>query len=134
MQQTANEAADESSAQQSRAAESVDADQITPADIQVAGVRLGSSNGGESFQVAGRVQNNSRMFPLTKMQLKVVPEDCLDAGVCEILAEDVAEVAMEVPAGEIRDFQVNAHFAEMRAPQGRLGWHYAVVDAKGTNP
>ena len=121
-------------AEQSGAAEDVYADQITPADIRLAGVRLGSPNGGELFQVAGRIQNNSPTFTLTELQLKVVLQDCLDTGVCEILAEDIADVRAEVPAGEARDFQVDANFAGMRPPQGRLGWHYAVVDARGTKP
>lgn len=134
LQQPANETEDRPSAQQSGGAEGVYADQITPADVRVAGLRLGSPDSGESFQVAGRIQNNSPTFTLTELQLKVVLQDCLDTGVCEILAEDVADVAIEVPAGEVRDFQVDANFAEIRAPKGRLGWHYAVVDAKGTKP
>ena len=109
-------------------------DQLTPADVRLAGVRLGSASGGESFQVAGRIQNNSPTFTLTELELKVVLQDCLDTGVCEILAEDVAEVATEVPAGEARDFQVDANFAEMRPQKGRLGWHYVVVAARGTKP
>ena len=134
VQPTGNEAADGPSPEQGGAAEDLHADQITPADIQLAGVRLGSSNGGQSFQVAGRIQNNSPTFTLTELQLKIVMQDCLDTGVCEVLAEDVAGVAAKVPAGEARDFQVDANFADMRPPKGRLGWHYAVVDAKGTKP
>lgn len=129
-----NESIDGPSTEQNGSAEDLSADQITPADIQLAGVRLGSSNGGETFQVAGRIQNNSPTFTLTGLQLKVVLQDCLDTGVCEILGEHVADVATEVPAGEARDFQVDANFAEMRPPKGTLGWHYAVVDTKGTKP
>jgi hypothetical protein len=134
VQQAKDEEANEPAAGQTAASADLSADQLTPADIRLAGVRLGSSDGGGAFQVAGRIQNNSPTFTLTQLGLKVVLQDCLDTGVCEILAEDVANVTTEVPAGEARDFQADAHFAEMRPPQGRLGWHYVVVDAKGAKP
>lgn len=127
-------ASDESSAAQSGATNDPSPDQITPADIHLAGVRLGSSDGGNTFQVAGRIENDSPTYTLTELDLKVVMQDCLDSGVCEVLAEDVANVSTNIPAGEAQDFEVAANFGEMRHPKGTLGWHYAVVDAKGTRP
>ena len=109
-------------------------EQISADDVQVAGLRLSSGDGGNSFQVAGQVQNNSPTFTLTALQLKVVMQDCLETGVCEVLGEDVAEIGTSVPAGQSRDFQVDAHFGKMRPPQGRLGWHYSIVEVKGTKP
>ena len=71
---------------------------------------------------------------MTELQLKVVMQDCLDSGVCEVLGEDVAEIGTSVPAGQARDFQVDAHFGKMRPLHGKLGWHYSIVEVKGTKP
>jgi len=103
--------------------------QITPADVELYGVRLFREDGG--YQVEGQIQNNSANFTLTEFQFQMAMQDCLPSGVCEILAEDVSTIAADVPAGESAVFQAAPDFSNMPAPQGQLGWHYAVVGATG---
>ena len=105
------------------------AEQITPEDVEVFGVRLFREDGG--YQVEGQIQNNSANFTLTEFQFQMAMQDCLPSGVCEILAEDVSTIAADVPAGESAAFQAAPDFSAMPAPQGQLGWHYAVVGATG---
>jgi len=102
--------------------------QITPEEIELAGVRLFRDDAG--YQVEGQIQNNSPKFTLKEFQFKMVMQDCLDTGVCEILAEDVNTIATNVPAGQSEAFQASPNFSNMPAPKGRLGWHYAVVAAR----
>lgn len=104
------------------------AEQISPADVEAFGVRLFRDDAG--YQVEGQIQNNSPQFTLKEFQLKMVMQDCLDTGVCEILAEDVTTIATNVPAGQSAAFQASPNFGDMRALKGKLGWHYAVVAAR----
>lgn len=103
---------------------------ISVDEIELAGVRLFKGDGGQGFRIEGQVQNNSPKMTLTEMDVKVVMQDCLDTGVCEILAEEVAKVATNVAAGQAGAFQSADILKDMPAPKGRLGWHYAVVAAK----
>ncbi|MBI3934836.1 MAG: hypothetical protein HY316_09090 [Acidobacteria bacterium] len=112
--------------------EAAPAEQIRPADVEAFGVRLFRDDSG--YQVEGQIQNNSQKFTLTEFQFKMVMQDCLDTGVCEILAEDVNAIATNVPAGQSAAFQAAPNFGDMPTPKGKLGWHYAVVDANGTTP
>ncbi|MBI4480267.1 MAG: hypothetical protein HY651_09615 [Acidobacteria bacterium] len=118
--------------QQSEQKETVSAAQITPEDIELAGVRLFRDDAG--YQVEGQIQNNSPQFTLKEFQFKMVMQDCLDTGVCEILAEDVNTIATNVPAGQSAAFQATPNFSNMPAPKGRLGWHYAVATTTGFTP
>ena len=113
---------------QSEQKETVSAAQFTPEDIELAGVRLFRDDAG--YQVEGQIQNNSPQFTLKEFQFKMVMQDCLDTGVCEILAEDVNTIATNVPAGQSAAFQAAPNFGDMPAPKGKLGWHYAVVAAR----
>lgn len=110
--------------------ETVSADQISPEEIELGGVRLFKGDGEQGFRIEGQVQNNSPKMTLTEMDVKVVMQDCLDTGVCEILAEEVAKVPTNVAAGQTSAFQSADILKDMPAPKGTLGWHYAVVAAK----
>jgi hypothetical protein len=106
--------------------------EITPAEVEVFGVRLFSGDNG--YEVEGQIQNNSSSFTLTEFQFQMAMQDCLPSGVCEILAEDVSTIAADVPAGESAPFTARPNFSSMPAPQGKLGWHYAVVATTGATP
>ena len=120
------ETASEDAASASRAAE------ITPSDVEVYGVRLFREDGG--YQVEGQVQNNSPNFALTEFQFQMAMQDCLPSGVCEILAEDVSTISANVPAGQSATFTAQPDFSHMPAPQGTLGWHYAVIATTAATP
>jgi hypothetical protein len=106
--------------------------QITPEDVEVYGVRL--FQGDTGYEVEGQVQNNSPGFTLTEFQFRMAMQDCLPTGVCEILAEDVSAINVNVPPGQAAAFQAAPDFSNMPAPQGKLGWHYAVVATTGATP
>jgi len=103
---------------------------ISPEEIELAEVHLFKGDGPQVFRIEGQVHNNSPHMTLTEMDLKVVMQDCLETGICEVLAENVSKVSTNVAAGQAAAFQVDADFKDMPAPKGRLGWHYAVVAAK----
>jgi hypothetical protein len=106
------------------------AQQITPEDVEVYGVRLFRGDAG--YEVDGQVQNNSSNFALTEFEFRMAMQDCLPTGVCEILAEDVSTITVSVPPGQSAAFHAAPDFSAMPEPQGQLGWHYAVVGTSGS--
>jgi len=104
--------------------------QITPEDVSLSDVHLFKGDTPSTFRVEGKVQNNSAKMTLTEISLEMAMQDCLDSGVCNVIAQDTAKISTKVAPGETAAFETAANFKDMPKPQGTLGWHYSVVDAK----
>ena len=104
--------------------------QISPDEIELAGMRLGVDGDGETYHVKGQVQNNSQKLTLTELQVKVSLQDCLETGDCQIIGEQVATIPTDVPAGQNKPFEAETKFKDLPKPRGTLGWHYSIVAAK----
>jgi hypothetical protein len=114
------------------ASPSATAEKITPDDVSVSEVHLFKGDTPNSFRVEGNVQNNSAKMTLTEISLEMAMQDCLDTGVCNVIAQDTAKISTNVAPGQTAAFETVANFKDMPKPQGTLGWHYSVVDAKST--
>ena len=108
------------------------ADQLTPEDVEVYGVRL--FRGENGYEVEGQIQNNSPDLTLTEFDFNMFMQDCLPSGVCRKIAEDTATIAANVAPGESAPFTAAPDFSNMPAPEGQLGWQYAVVSTTGATP
>lgn len=109
-------------------------EQITPEEVELAEVHLLRSRDGSGYHVEGQVQNNAPKVTLKEFKLQMVMQDCLPTGVCKDIAEDTATIAMNLPPGQSAPFEANPDFSKLPAPQGQLGWHYAVVRATAAPP
>jgi hypothetical protein len=115
--------------QKNASEEAAPADQITPDDVALSEVHLLKSRDGSGYHVEGQVQNNAPKLTLKEFKFQMVMQDCLPTGVCKDIAQDTATIAVNLPAGQSGAFEAEPDFSKMPAPQGTLGWHYAVVSA-----
>ena len=103
--------------------------QILPEEIDLASMRLGDDGNGETYQVKGQIQNNSKAT-LAELQVKVSLQDCTEENGCQVIGEQVATIPTDIPAGQSKVFQTSTKFKDLPKAKGTLGWHYAVVAAK----
>lgn len=100
-------------------------------DVELVGMQLGSADGGKTYRVAGQIKNDSQDSSITEVQLKLVLQDCLESGDCQVISEERPTVQLNVPPGQARDFEVLPVFKGARAPKGQVNWRYEVIAAKG---
>ena len=105
---------------------------ISPEEVNLSDVHLFKGDTPNTFRVEGKVQNNSAKLTLTEISLEMAMQDCLDTGLCNVIAQDTAKIPTKIAPGQTAAFETAANFKDMPKAQGTLGWHYSVVDAKST--
>ena len=108
----------------------VDASQVEISNVEVVGAYAGS------FDLSARVFNHSLISSLSELTLKISLDDCSDEGEsdqhCQSLGSSTVQVAVNIPANEARDFQVNLSFPSAMV-RGSARWRVEPVSALGRN-
>lgn len=80
-----------------------------------------------SYNVSGRIRNQSAAHTLTEVTIQLVMSDCApQTDECEILGDVSTRIATHVPPGQARDFKGNVYF-EKAQPRGEVAWDYQVI-------
>ena len=112
----------------------VDASDVEISKVNVVGAYAGS------FALSARVFNRSLTSSLSELTLTISLDDCSDASEndqdrdqqCQSLGSSTVQVAVNIPANEARDFQVNLSFPSAMV-RGSARWRVEPVSAIGRN-
>ena len=87
---------------------------------------------GASYDIVGKVTNNSSTYRLDGLSFEVILRDCKGASEqksnCTMIGEATTHVAVIVPPQETRSFTGSLYFGSSAAPaKGTLQWDYEVA-------
>ena len=90
----------------------IDASHVEISQVSVVDAYAGS------FDLSARVFNRALASSLSELTLRISLDDCVDPGEngqdqdqhCQSLGSSIVQVAVNIPANEARDFQVNLSF------------------------
>jgi len=84
---------------------------------------------GSSYDLSGRVKNNSESYRLDGIEFKVTMRDCegKDKSSCVIIGKATAYVALTVPPQEARDFTGSLYFGSDQKAKGLLAWDHEIT-------
>ena len=91
-----------------------------------------------SFDLSARVFNRALASSLSELTLRISLDDCSDPGEngqdqhCQSLGSSTVQVAVNIPANEARDFQVNLSFPSA-VVRGSARWIVEPVSALARN-
>ena len=88
-----------------------------------------------TYKLAGRVKNNSRIYTLSSITLKVTMQDCPkqeSPDGCVRIGEESESIYVNVPPAQARDFDRSVYFLSGTIrPKGVLRWHYSIEELEG---
>ena len=88
---------------------------IDASHVEISQVNVVDAYAG-SFDLSARVFNRALASSLSELTLRIILDDCSDPGEngqdqhCQSLGSSTVQVAVNIPANEARDFQVNLSF------------------------
>jgi len=85
---------------------------------------------GSSYDLSGRVNNNSESYRLDGLEFKVTMRDCedKDKSSCVIIGGATAYVSLTVPPREARDFTGSLYFgSNQKKAKGLLAWDHEIM-------
>lgn len=105
---------------------------ISFSEVQLSHMKIRPGLNSRSFVVNGRLQNDSPRFAISSAILQVTLEDChgINKSECELIGQERAELSLEVPEGQARDFQKTIPFSTVPKIQGEATWHYEIVQVR----
>jgi len=104
---------------------------ISPNEIQLVGLMFLPGDSAKSYRIEGQVKNNSKIYTLHSISLKIILRDCVKPGDCEIVGETVATSLNEVFPGQSREIDERIHFPGFPGPKGTYVWDYSIIETKG---
>lgn len=104
---------------------------IPVSELKFDGVSLKSSYG--SYDMVGRITNNSPKYTLKAVQLKLTFKDCekLNPNNCIVVAEDNEHIYLNIPSGQARDFKEGVYLSSNLNIKGNMVWSYAIEYTEG---
>jgi hypothetical protein len=85
---------------------------------------------GSSYDLSGRVKNNSETYRLDGIEFKVTMRDCQvkDKSSCVIIGEATAYVSLNVPPQGTGDFTASLYFGtDQKKAKGSLAWDHEIT-------
>ena len=84
---------------------------------------------GASYELSGKVKNNSETDVLDGIEFKVTMRDCRskDKSSCVTIGEAMSYVSVAVPPKEARDFLASLYFGSTPKVKGTLAWDYEIT-------
>ena len=85
-----------------------------------------------SYELVGRITNNSKLYSINEVQLKLTFRDCVknDESKCVIFAEENEHIYINIPPKQARDFKEGIYLYSDLKVKGKLVWDYQVVYTK----
>ncbi|MDR4484834.1 MAG: hypothetical protein R3B95_16775 [Nitrospirales bacterium] len=82
-----------------------------------------------SFVLTGRLENSAQIFTIISVTIQATIEDC-HVTECEIVGQEAAEISLEIPPDQARDFSVTIPFPTMPKIIGEATWRYAILKVR----
>ncbi len=82
-----------------------------------------------SFVVTGRLENSAQIFTIISVNIQATIEDC-HMTECEIVGQEAAEISLEVPPNQARDFSLTMPFPTIPKIIGEARWRYAILKVR----
>ncbi|GJL59231.1 MAG: hypothetical protein NPIRA03_20880 [Nitrospirales bacterium] len=82
-----------------------------------------------SFVVTGRLENSAQIFTIISVTMQATIEDC-HMTECEIVGQEAAEIPLEVPPNQARDFSLTMPFPTIPKIIGEARWRYAILKVR----
>ena len=83
-----------------------------------------------SYEIAGRIKNNSAKFTVRRLDFVVTVRDCIPAaaaGQCTTIGESNEILELNIPPGEARNFEESVRFSGSNPKiKGRMEWSYSI--------
>jgi hypothetical protein len=101
---------------------------IASSEVAVENVSLRATFG-SSYDLRGRIRNNSETYRLDGISFKVVLRDCqgADNSACVTIAEATTHVPISLPPQQAREFTGSLYFGKQIKTKGTLSWNYEVI-------
>ena len=110
---------------------------IDPSHVEISQVNVVDAYAG-SFDLSARVFNRALASSISELKVRISLDDCSDPGEngqdqhCQSLGSSTVQVAVNIPANEARDFQVNLSFPSA-VVRGSARWIVEPVSALARN-
>jgi len=99
---------------------------IKPTELLFEDVSL-NSRFSSSYEIVGRITNNSSQYTLNGVQLKLTFRDCEeDEKNCVIVAEDNEYIYANIPPKQARDFKESVYLSSGTKFKGKMVWNYKI--------
>lgn len=82
-----------------------------------------------SFVLTGRLENAAQIFTIISVTIQATIEDC-HATECEIVGQETAEISLEIPPKQARDFSLTIPFSAIPKIIGEATWRYAILKVR----
>lgn len=82
-----------------------------------------------SFVLIGRLENSAQIFTIISVTIQATIEDC-HVTECEIVGQEAAEISLEIPPNQARDFSLTMPFPTMPKIIGEARWRYAILKVR----
>jgi hypothetical protein len=82
-----------------------------------------------SFVINGRLQNRDLDHSILSIRLRVTLEDCHDS-LCEIIGQEEADLPLEVPPDQSRDFRLTIPFSSVPVLTGESNWKFEILSIR----
>jgi hypothetical protein len=103
---------------------------IRASDLKFEGVFLKPSY--SSYDLVGRITNNSAKYTLKVIQLKLTFKDCdkVNTSNCIVVAQNDEHIYISIPPGQARDFKEGVYLNSNLNIKGTMVWEYAIEYTK----
>lgn len=101
---------------------------IASSEVVVENVSLRATFG-SSYDLRGRIRNNSETYRLDGISFKVVLRDCqgTDNSRCVSIGEATTHVPISLPPQQAREFTGSLYFGKPIKTKGTFSWNYEVI-------
>lgn len=82
-----------------------------------------------SFVLTGRLENAAQIYTIISVTIQATIEDC-HVTECEIVGQEAAEISLEIPPNQARDFSLTMPFPTIPKIIGEAKWRYAILKVR----
>jgi hypothetical protein len=102
---------------------------IPPSQAQLSQMEVRPGLNSRSFVVTGRLENSAQIYTIISITIQATIEDC-HVSECEIVGQEAAEISLEIPPNQARDFSLTMPFPTIPKIIGEARWRYAILKVR----
>jgi hypothetical protein len=102
---------------------------ISPSQAELSHMEVRPGLNSRSFVLTGRLENSAQIFTIIAVTIQATIEDC-HVTECEIVGQEAAEISLEIPTNQARDFSLTMPFPTIPKITGEARWRYAILKVR----
>ncbi len=102
---------------------------IPVSQLQLSHMEVRPGLNSRSFVLTGRIENAAQIFTIISVTIQATIEDCHGTE-CEIVGQEAAEISLEIPPKQARDFSMTMPFPTIPKIIGEATWRYAILKVR----